>query len=318
MKKITPGMNQAIRGDRLGLTDLLEKFGAAGLRCSDLLLPGQTIRLRVASWSMFPALQKGDQITVEHASPAQLQVGDLLVFHHQLPQGALLICHRLVALDDAGAVPRLITKGECCDSCDAAIQPDQVLGRVVAVTPRWPWARTSGWASAQAMRVGLAQERLTLLLAQWLHYLQGLRAYRWIMRSVLSHSFAFYHGVPEGSQWIRYQPISRGGDATLPTGHRDFHFLAKLGETCVGSIQCKAGAEGYRIDDLYVRIRFRGMGVGSQLLALAATAAAVSGVRVLLASVEPANTAALHLLTKMGFCKTGGLHGNEVSLRRDL
>jgi signal peptidase I len=300
------GITQPIRGDRLGLTDLLE--------ISDLLLRNQAISLRVAGWSMYPVLWKGDQLTVEPASPTSLLVGDAILFH----QCGQLICHRVVAIDTTGPGTRIITKGDAATGCGETIQPEQVLGRVVAVTRRWPWARTSGWVGAQAMRIHLTRERLIHLIAQGLQYLQGLRAYRWIIRSVLSHSFAFYHGVPEGSQWIRYQPISRGGDATLPTGHRDFHLLAKLGETCVGSLQCKAGAEGYRIDDLYVRIRFRGMGVGSQLLALAATTAAVSGARVLLASVEPANTAALHLFTKMGFRKTGGLHGTEVSLRRDL
>src|SRR3989442_6082520 len=69
LQEMQQGITQAIRGDRLGLTDLLE--------ISDLLLRGQAFRFRVASWSMSPALHKGDQITVESISPTSLQVGDV-------------------------------------------------------------------------------------------------------------------------------------------------------------------------------------------------------------------------------------------------
>jgi len=305
------GIIQGLKSDRLDLTDLLE--------VSDLLLHGQTFRFRVASWSMYPTLCKGDRLTVEPVSAPQLQVGELVLFHHRFPQGLRLLCHRLVAVDDAGPVPRLITKGDAATGCGEVIQPDQVLGRVVAVTRGWPWWRSGRWVGALARRVDQATERLTLLLAQWLQSTQKLHGYRWLMRNLLSRCVVVYLGVSEGTRWISYQPISRGGgDPFGFTGRRDFHLLAKLGGTSVGSLQGKAVAEGYRIEHLHVRIRYRGMGVGSQLLDLATTVAAVSGVPVLLASVEPANTAALHLFTKMGFRKTGGLRGNQISLRRDL
>ncbi len=293
--------------DRLDLTDLLE--------ISDLLLCSQTFRFRVASWSMSTALQKGDQITVEPTSPAQLQVGDLILYH----QNGQLICHRLVAMEGAGSELRIITKGDAATGCDAPLQPEQVLGRVVAVARRWPWARTSGSAGAQAMRIDIMCERLTELIARGMRWLQGHRGYRWIMRALLSRCVAYYVGLPEGRRWFRYHRISRrGGDPNGFTGRRDFHLLAKLGGTSVGSLQGKAGAEGYWIENLHVRIRYRGLGVASQLLALAATAASRSRPPVLLASVEPANTAALYLFTKAGFRETGGLRDNQVSLRRDL
>jgi GNAT superfamily N-acetyltransferase len=300
-------MTAGIAADRFDLPDLVE--------ISDLLLRHGTFRFRVAGWSMYPALRKGDRMTVEPVRPSQLRIGDLIVFHLR----GRLICHRLVALEGAEPELRIITKGDATSGCDEPLQPEQVLGRVVAVTRRWPWARAGGWAGAQAMRIDRGRERLAYRVALGLRWFQGLRPYRWLMRALVSRCFDYSIGIPEGRRWYRYHPISRrGSDPIGFTGHRDFHLLAKLGGTSVGSLQGKAGAEGYRIESLHVRIRYRGLGVGSHLLALAAAAARRSRPPVLLASVEPANTAAVHLFTKMGFCKTGGLHGNEVSLRRDF
>jgi len=303
-------VSQAIRSDRLDLTDLLE--------VSDLLLRNDTFRFRVAGWSMYPTLCKGDRLTLEPVSSDHLQVGDLVLFHRQFPHGRRLVCHRLVAVDATHGDLQLVTKGDAMTGDGEIIQPEQVLGKVVAVKERWSLARGSKRVAALAMRIDREKERITDLIARGLQHLQGIGGYRRFMRMVLSRSFAYYLGVPEGSRWISYQPVSRGGNATLPTGHGDFHLLAKLRGTCVGSLQGKAGAEGYWIESLYVRIRYRGLGVGSHLLPLAATAAARNGAHVLLASVEPANTAVLHLFTKTGFRETGDLRDNQVSLRRDL
>jgi ribosomal protein S18 acetylase RimI-like enzyme len=291
---------EVIKTDRLDLTDLLE--------VSDLLLRGQTFRFRVAGWSMYPALGKGDQLTVEAASPEQLQVGDLLLFHDH----GRLVCHRLVAMQKTGTEPRLITKGDAATGCDAPLQPEQVLGRVVGVRPRWRWA------GHLSMQIDCRLTRLRAGLARTLLALQGLRAYRRMVQVMFSRRCVYYVGIPEGKRWFRYHRIGSSSIPKVLKGHQSLHLVAKLAGIGVGSLRITASGEEYWIDNLYVRIRFRGLGVGSQLLALAATAATRSGARVLLASVEPANTAALHLFTKMGFRTTGGLPGTQVSLRQDL
>ena len=290
---------QSIKDDRLGLTDLLE--------ISDLLLRNQTFRFRVASWSMSPALQKGDQITVEPAIPTSLQVGDVILFH----QCGQLICHRVVALDTAGPGTRIITKGDAASACGEVIQAEQVLGRVVGVKPNWHWAGSL----SKGIDCWLA--RLRDEVAQGLLALQGLRSYRWMMRALFSRCVAYHVGIPEGGRWLRYHRIYDGDDATLHTDRLDFRLLAKVGGTSVGSLECKADAEGCWIENLHVRIRYRGVGVGSHLLALATTGAARSGARWLLASVEPENRPAVDLFTKMGFRKMVAQGRNGVSSRQD-
>src|SRR2546430_232319 len=60
-------LTQPIATDQLGLADLLE--------ISDLLIRRQTFRFRVASWSMYPMLRKGDRLPVEPVSATSLHVG---------------------------------------------------------------------------------------------------------------------------------------------------------------------------------------------------------------------------------------------------
>jgi len=296
------GLTPATAGDRLGLADLPE--------ISDLLLRAGFFRFRVASWSMYPTLWKGDQLTVEPASATGLRVGDVILFH----QRGQLICHRVVALDTAGPGVRIVTKGDAAAACDTPLHPDDVLGRVVRVRPGWHWP------GSLSKRIDSWLARLRDEVAQRFLALQGLRSYRRLMRALFSRGFAYYIGSPEGRRWLRYRPSSErgGGDPEL-TGHADFHLLAKLAGASVGSLHGKAGAEGYLIESLHVRVRYRGLGVGSGMLALAAAiAAGRSRSPVLLASIEPANMAALRLFTKAGFRHTGGLRGNQVSLRREL
>jgi ribosomal protein S18 acetylase RimI-like enzyme len=94
--------------------------------------------------------------------------------------------------------------------------------------------------------------------------------------------------------------------------------MAKLAGAWVGSVRLTPSRDGYRIDDLYVRIRYRGMGVGSKLLALAAAVASADGPTVLRMWVQSANTVGLELLTKARFRQTADGDGNVIYLRRDL
>src|SRR2546428_3073489 len=110
-------LTQATASDRLGLPDLHE--------ISDLLLRSGLFCFRVASWSMYPAVWKGDQLTVEPASPTSLQAGDGILFH----QCGQLICHRVVALDTAGGGKRVLIQSESATSWHEVLRPHQVPSR---------------------------------------------------------------------------------------------------------------------------------------------------------------------------------------------
>jgi len=295
------GVTQPIASDQLGLTDLLE--------ISDLLLRSQAFRFRVASWSMYPTLRKGDRVTVEPVSATSLQVGEVILYHNC----GKLICHRVVAVDTAEPGTRIITKGDAAVGCDAPLLPDQVLGRVVGVRRSWHLPANL------SRRIAAWLAQLTQRVAQGLLALQALRFYRRMMRALLSHSFAAYLGIPEGRRWFRYHQIGGRGIPDLLKGHQCFHLVAKLARIRVGSLHIETRPEGCWVTALYVRVPYRGLGVASHLLACACHLASRNGCRRFLAAVEAENSPALSLLDKMAFrCLTGPKPDGTTVLCRDL
>src|SRR5437667_6501789 len=241
-------LTQPIASDQLGLTDLLE--------ISNLLIHSQTFRFRVASWSMYPMLRKGDRLTVEPVSATSLQVGDVILYHNC----GQLICHRVVALDTAGAGIRIITKGDATTGPGEVLEPGQVLGRVVAVR------RRGLWGAGLAILTDCWHSRFAPLVAQALLRLQGLRPYRQIMRSLVSRSFEYSIGVPEGRRWYHYERLCRDRGASGLNGNHGFHLLAKLGGSAVASLHAVRRGEEYWLDALYVRLRYRDLDAASQRL----------------------------------------------------
>jgi signal peptidase len=88
---------------------------------------GRRLRLRIRGASMSPTLRDGDLVEVRPVEPAQLRVGDLVLFKTQ--QGDLLV-HRCVTKSDENGQVWFTTKGDASPSFDSPIGPEQVLGRV--------------------------------------------------------------------------------------------------------------------------------------------------------------------------------------------
>jgi signal peptidase len=85
----------------------------------------------VISGSMEPSIPTGSMLYVWPVPASELKVGD--VISYRLAEGAVTVTHRVVAVDDTGAC--LTTKGDANQQTDAAVQQEQVIGRVVLVIP---------------------------------------------------------------------------------------------------------------------------------------------------------------------------------------
>ena len=84
---------------------------------------------------MQPTIEDGELITVAPVGPGSVKRGDILLYQNE--RG--VFAHRMVGLVkgtvtiDGGDSPPYLLRGDASVSCDAPVQLEQVIGRVVAV-----------------------------------------------------------------------------------------------------------------------------------------------------------------------------------------
>ncbi len=121
-------------------------FVSPHLPNKDRLTILQRTPLRVASWSMFPTIHKGDLLEVR--APDHLAVGDIVVYCH----GSVLVCHRVKTLCSDGS---LFTGGDAGQNAAERIEQSQVLAKVVAVVrgrTRLPVSHSTGQSALVLLR----------------------------------------------------------------------------------------------------------------------------------------------------------------------
>jgi hypothetical protein len=120
------------------------------------------IELEAIGSSMEPTVPGGSVLKVERISGSPA-IDELVAFVPD--RGALLCCHRVVGLDDAG---RVLTRGDRHRSSDGFARPDQIVGvvrsfalggREYALGPQLPRPRPSRYR-AQRQRLARLLRRL--------------------------------------------------------------------------------------------------------------------------------------------------------------
>ena len=94
---------------------------------AELFARGHRVRFRAAGSSMFPTIRNGETITVEPAPAATLAVGDIAFYRTERGVTA----HRVVATGGVGKT--LLARGDAPGSETEAVEPDWILGKVVAI-----------------------------------------------------------------------------------------------------------------------------------------------------------------------------------------
>lgn len=226
--------------ETLALSDLPE------LR--DLLLASGKVRLRIASRSMIPTLRPGDEIAVEPAPIEALRPGDLILFQG----GRELVCHRLVAVS-GGA---LLTRGDAGSSGGERIAPHHVLGKVVEIRQRTLWL---------GFKLGL-QGALLRSLLPWLRRLQRLGAYRILVRPLVAPGLSYHLGLAQGALRYDWQELPRdNGVPVLPRSARPHLLVVRHGRADAGWSVLVFRDSAWRCETNYVRLRYRGLGLESDL-----------------------------------------------------
>lgn len=95
---------------------------------AQVLRSGTPLRLVARGLSMLPTLWPGDRLTLEGQALDRVREGDVVLF---VRDGRFFI-HRVLRTSDAGGNVCL-TRGDAMPDADAAVRPEELLGRVVSV-----------------------------------------------------------------------------------------------------------------------------------------------------------------------------------------
>lgn len=113
-----------------------------------LLAEGRAVRFRASGWSMHPAIDDGEAITVEPIAAGTIRVGDVLLCR----KGRGVVAHRVTAIDESSEPRRLVLRGDAAATADKSIVDADVWGRVVAVERNGRTVRLSrSWRAARAL-----------------------------------------------------------------------------------------------------------------------------------------------------------------------
>lgn len=115
---------------------------------ADLLLAGNSVRVRVQGQSMYPLIHDGAVLTLEPSQAAALRLGDVALYRS--PDNRL-ICHRLLARRDGAKASLLGFRGDAFAVPLEWVDEKAVLGRAIQrdevrldrATRRW-----AGWLYA--------------------------------------------------------------------------------------------------------------------------------------------------------------------------
>ena len=118
------------------------------------------IRLKITSDSMQPCLRPGDVVVMSRLKTGVTpQRGDMIVFQQKNSAGSgLPLTHRLIDRSAAG----WITKGDFRLLPDAPVNPDAVLGKVIAIR-----------RGERQINLSTPAWRLVCRLLGWIHFLVG-------------------------------------------------------------------------------------------------------------------------------------------------
>jgi hypothetical protein len=120
----------------------------------DLLGRGHVVRFQADGWSMHPTIRYGEMITVEPLGESPVRAGDVLLYRH----ARSAIAHRLVRMTST----ELVLRGDAADCCDAPINSDQLLGRVVAVERRGRTVRIDYFGRTWSLILGRTLRRVRI------------------------------------------------------------------------------------------------------------------------------------------------------------
>ena len=308
---------------------------------AEILSQGSSFRFQARGASMTPFIRHGDILTVQPVDLATLHVGDVILYH---AAGDKLIAHRIIALENGAQDEQFLptARGDASRGSGKQVCADQVLGQVVSVargamimqlkTPYW---RSLGFIWGKLAPVALRlRSGMDWVAIGLMARLSSLRAYRQLSRKWFgkradirfaeqkdAHDLAVLYGYDKNPELE--DPIAAFTRQIQESKDRGFSLVVYIGERLAGSLTVRISPEeetlypGWWLFGMLVRLRYRGAGIGLNLLNQALEEAAAKGAPQLNLLVAEDNRIATELYQKVGF-RPYSLPELEVELESEV
>jgi len=96
----------------------------------EMMKEGYRVSLRATGKSMYPFIRDGDIIEIERVNVQQIKLGDIIFYHNEDRD---IVAHRVIRKSSGNLGPLFITKGDANSDSGEEVQPDKILGRVIAI-----------------------------------------------------------------------------------------------------------------------------------------------------------------------------------------
>lgn len=268
------------------------------------------LRMPVRGLSMQPFILDHDILMIEPMDGIRPKYGDVVAFTTSSPER--LVVHRVVARKKSC----WLMQGDNCQSADGLVSTKAMLGRVTAVTRK-----------RQQIHIGLGPERVMIAALNRIGILAGLRKTWHGIKRLLSRLIVSIQTLP-GYRTLakKFKPayaINAGNPGDLaviqnrlrqagispqiqPTLEKNY-LIARSKKQVIGLVGltlCESAhttIPAYWLDGLYVRPRFRGMGIGEALTNQVISLAEEKGADMLYCACALKERSCIRLLQKLGF-----------------
>jgi len=237
---------------------------------------------------MFPFVRDGDELIVATTPGAPISVGDIVLYRS--PVHSHPIAHRVVGL--RGVPPVFIVRADAYPTMTETVPQNSIIGRVDYLRRNDAVIRVGGTRTAALVNQGVARyypallsakETLARILAPGLACVQRLTLYKVLASRFLTTSILVNRQADTDE--VRIMATVNGRYA----GHADIH------------LQCLEGRRIGWVTAVYVRVRYRGAGIGTRLIEAAEKHAEHAGIRELRLEYDQGNRAAERLYRKLEF-----------------
>jgi len=249
---------------------------------------------------MEPFLRNGDELLIHVAAGQRYRIGDILLYRS--PFHPESVAHRLIAIEGSGDF--MVLRSDFEPRFTERVSSGAVLGRGVAIlrhgkiisisSDRW----SKRWLNRFIVKVYPAvldtKHRAVVRLKPVISFFQGFPLYRTIITTLIAGR-------------LHFDSSSSGDQAQL---------RAWVGGRFAGGLSMGRGEgkdkDWLWISNLYVRIRYRGTGIGSALMGEAQTYAKTNGFRGLMLTRESGDPVSANFYRRVGFEDCGTWDGKPL------